>query len=70
MKIDSKDFRVRPEGLEGLLRSIRRRGQAIGAKANPGQERNQGDTVKEVAVAKIARLTEDGAAHALRQCFG
>ncbi len=43
-----------PQGQEGLLGTIARRTESVGAKANPGQKGNEGEPMKNVGVANIA----------------
>ena len=46
---------------EGFIRPIGRRGQSVGAQANPCQKRDQRDRVERVRVLNVAGLAEDQA---------
>ena len=50
--------------LERLLGTVGRRGEPVGAEADPGQERDQRDLVEDARVVNVAGLAEDGPPHA------
>jgi hypothetical protein len=52
---------VPPERLEGLLRAIGGGRQPVRPQANPGQERDQGQPMKEAVVFEVAGLAEEEA---------
>ena len=47
------------QGLEGLLRSIGRRGEAVGAEADPREEGHECDVVKDPRVHGIPRFPHE-----------
>ena len=54
--------RVRAERAERLVGAVRRRRQAVGAEADPREERDQRHLVEDARVLNAARRAEDGAA--------
>jgi len=54
------------QGAEGLFRTVGGGGQSVGAQAHPGQERDQGDAVKDRFVLDVVRRAENKAFEAGR----
>lgn len=50
---------VELELLEGLFRTVGRGGEAVGAEADPGEESDEGETVKDPGIRGVLRLPED-----------
>jgi hypothetical protein len=56
--------------LECLLRTVRRRGEPVRTQADPGEERDQREPVKEVAVGEVAWSSDQPPFEATGYCLG
>src|SRR6185369_11989944 len=58
------------QGAEGLLGTIGRGGQSVGSQTDPGQNRDQGQLVKQMRIFKVFRAADYGADELLqRRCY-